>query len=132
MVIVGAINADNYAMNSQVIPKQTALIVLAAFLLVACTARRPNPTVTLAVGDGNDQIAFASDRNGNMRIYLMNADGSGQTSLTDNLASSFTPAWSPDGTRIAFNAYVNRNAEIYVMKADGSGQTNLTNQKSMT
>ena len=32
----------------------------------------------------------------------MNADGSGQTNLTNNPAFDFDPAWSPDGTKIAF------------------------------
>ena len=32
----------------------------------------------------------------------MNADGSGQRSLTRNPASDTDPAWSPDGRKIAF------------------------------
>ena len=32
----------------------------------------------------------------------MNADGSGQTRLTDNEAETGPPSWSPDGRRIAF------------------------------
>ena len=32
----------------------------------------------------------------------MNADGSGQTSLTDGTTDDSEPAWSPDGTKIAF------------------------------
>ena len=32
----------------------------------------------------------------------MNADGSGQTRLTDNPADDGRPIWSPDGSRIAF------------------------------
>lgn len=34
----------------------------------------------------------------------MNADGSGQTNLTNNAATDSSPAWSPDGTQIAFAA----------------------------
>ena len=32
----------------------------------------------------------------------MNADGTGQTSLTNNSAADCDPSWSPDGTEIAF------------------------------
>ncbi len=45
--------------------------------------------------DGS-RIAFNSDRDGNSDIYGMNADGSGQTDITDSPAEDGTPAWSPD------------------------------------
>ena len=57
----------------------------------------------------------------------MNADGSGQRSLTPARSVSFYPAWSPDGRKIAF-AGGNNSAPpdgIYVMNADGSGERRL-------
>ncbi len=60
-------------------------------------------------------------------IYVMNADGSGVTRLTDNAAYDGHTRWSPDGSSIAFVSDRDANSEIYVMNADGSGQTNLTN-----
>jgi len=41
------------------------------------------------------KIAFNSSRDGNREIYVMNADGSGQTNLTHNDAADFEPAWQP-------------------------------------
>ena len=76
--------------------------------------------------DGS-RITFASDRDGKAEIYVMNADGSDQTRLTNNPANDGSPAWSPDGSRIAFTSDRDSNDEIYVMNADGSDQTNLTN-----
>jgi len=73
------------------------------------------------------RIAFHSNRDGNEEIYVMNADGSGQTRLTKNEVGDTSPAWSPDGKRIAFVSERDGNLEIYVMNADGSGQTRLTN-----
>jgi len=98
----------------------TALLfpICLAVLLTACGGGVGEP----AVG----KIAFESDRDGDSEIYLMNADGSGLTSLTDNSARDFAPACSPDGTRIAFVSTRDGDEEIYVMNADGSGQTNLT------
>ena len=72
------------------------------------------------------RIAFSSNRDGNDEVYMMNADGSGQTNLTNNPASDYGAAWSPDGTKIAFCSDRDGNGEVYVMNADGSGQTNLT------
>ena len=74
------------------------------------------------------KIAFTTTRDGNLAIYLMNADGTGPTRLTNNTASDRGPKWSPDGTKIAFESNRDGNWEIYVMNAtDGSGQINLTN-----
>ena len=65
-------------------------------------------------------IAFSSDRSGSDQLYLMNADGSGQTQLTSGGGSH--PAWSPDGGKIAFSA----DGQVFVMNADGSAVTQLT------
>ena len=72
-------------------------------------------------------IAFASDRDRNFEIYVMRADGSHQTRLTDNLAEDVNSDWSPKGKRIALTSNRDGNPEIYVMNANGSSQTNLTN-----
>ena len=50
----------------------------------------------------------------------MRQDGSNQTRLTNNAASDFEPAWSPDGSKIAFNSTRDVNNEIYVMDANGA------------
>lgn len=62
------------------------------------------------------------------RIYMMNANGSGLTRVTDSSEFTFDdePAWSPDGTRIAFVSNPLGHDEIYVMNGDGTEQTRLT------
>jgi Tol biopolymer transport system component len=74
----------------------------------------------------DSKIAFASDRDGNYEVYVMDADGSNQTRLTSNSAYDSYPSWSPDGLKITFASDRDGNREIYVMNADGSDQTQLT------
>jgi TolB protein len=65
-------------------------------------------------------------RDGDREIYVMNADGSGQTNLTKNPAFDSAPAWSPDGTRIAFISLRDGSRALFLMKADGTGATHIT------
>jgi Tol biopolymer transport system component len=73
------------------------------------------------------KIAFASTRDGNPEIYVMDPNGLNVVRLTNNPADDAQPAWSPDGSKIAFASNRDGNDEIYVMAANGTGQTNLTN-----
>ena len=41
------------------------------------------------------QILFDSERDGNTEIYVMKADGSSQTRLTNNIADDEVSAWQP-------------------------------------
>jgi Tol biopolymer transport system component len=88
-----------------------AVLALALVVLLAgaCCRRPPE-----------GRIAFTSDRDGDDEIWLMQADGSGLTMLTDNPAGDRDPAWSPDGERIAFVSDRDGVEHIYVMDADGS------------
>ena len=49
------------------------------------------------------RIVFAEvTAQGNDDLYLINADGTGRTQLTDEVGDEYDPAWSPDGSLIAF------------------------------
>ncbi len=81
-----------------------------------------------------EKIAFTSGRDGNPEIYVMNADGSGQTNITNNPAQDSIQgdfSWSPDGTKILFHTDRDGNVEVYVTDADGSNVVNLTNHPAM-
>ena len=62
-------------------------------------------------------------------LYVMNADGSGQTRLTFNLFFDGNPTWSPDSDRLAFQSREDGDHEIYVVNVDGSGLTKLTDNE---
>jgi TolB protein len=95
------------------------------------------------------RIVFHRDRSAHIppdwlfadsEIFVINADGSGETQLTDTPPRptgtgdrTSYPSWSPDGTRIAFARGqdlaplpAESTQEIYVMNADGSGPRALT------
>ena len=74
------------------------------------------------------QIAFASDRDGNFEIYVMDADGKNQQRLTNNDFAEWEPSWSPDGKRIAFTSSGTMDTagwHIYVVDADGKNLRKL-------
>lgn len=76
------------------------------------------------------QIVFQSDRDGGYELYLMNADGSALSRLTNNPAADIFPDWSPDGTRIVFTSDREENPEIFVVNADGTNLTRITNNSA--
>jgi Tol biopolymer transport system component len=83
--------------------------------------------VTGATGSPSaPEISFFSDRDGNGEIYVMNADGSNQTRVTNDAASDFVSTWSGDQARLAFDTNRDGNWEIYSITPGGSGLVRLT------
>jgi len=76
------------------------------------------------------QIAFNSDRDGNMEIYVMEVDGNKPRRLTNSPGEDSNQTWFSDGKKIAFCSFRDGNYEIYVMDADGNNQNNLTNNRA--
>lgn len=52
------------------------------------------------------QIAFASDRNGNLDIYVMDATGGTPKRLTSNSANEIPEGFSPDGKEVYYSAAI--------------------------
>jgi TolB protein len=67
------------------------------------------------------KIAYGYSNGSSWTLKVINADGSGGTSL----GSGLWPAWSPDGSRLAYNITGNP-ARIGLINADGTGATVLT------
>jgi Tol biopolymer transport system component/serine/threonine protein kinase len=78
------------------------------------------------------RIAFSSQREGGVDIYLVDPDGGETTRLTNLTATgpgALWPAWSPDGTKLAFQTFV--KPDIFTINADGTGLVNLTNHPAV-
>lgn len=65
----------------------------------------------------------------NTQLYLVRADGTAVTPLTQNGRNNYFPAWSPDGRKIAFLSQAGDNvdsAEIYTITVDTRRERQLT------
>jgi len=79
------------------------------------------------------EIAYVSTQDGNLEIYTVAADGSGQVNLTNHPARDQDPSWSPDGSRIAWSSSAGgAHQDIWVMNADGSQRANYTPEADTT
>ena len=98
--------------------------IIALAVVPLMTASAPRPGATPERGVTREQIAFASRRDGNWEIYVMEADGGRQTRLTHRPENQDRFAmWSPDKSRIAFGSQVPPGFDpwnLWVMNADGS------------
>ena len=56
-------------------------------------------------------------------IYLMNADGTGNTLLTQGAGNEGEPRWIKGGTMLAYLSAANGMNEVWDMNPDGSGRT---------
>jgi Tol biopolymer transport system component len=62
-------------------------------------------------------------------IFIINANGSGITQLTQSFGNNVDPKWSPGGDKITFshgNLGQDPKTQIYAMNADGTGITRVT------
>ena len=87
-------------------------------------AQQPASTDASFSPDGS-KILFAANHDGDLEIFVVNADGSDQQQLTENGNQDFFPSWSPDGNTIVFSSDRNGGVELYLMDADGGNQRPL-------
>lgn len=117
-------------------PRWRFWLILCLGFALACSPDSPTtPTDALEMKPSsgsaarveNGQIAFVIDQARNQDVWVMKADGTELTNLSNASSADLHPAWSPDGTKIAFSSDRDGEFDIYVMNADGTAQTNLTN-----
>ncbi|WP_103342745.1 VWA domain-containing protein [Amycolatopsis sp. CA-126428] len=72
-------------------------------------------------------VAFASERAGGRKLFVIGVDGGGLRQVTSGPAADDSPSWSPDGTRLAFSSTRDDPAgDIYTVGADGGTPVRLT------
>jgi Tol biopolymer transport system component len=81
----------------------------------------PTPTPTPIAGLSG-AIAFESNWHGQSNLHVIEADGSNEAVLVNNVFHDASPRWSPDGASLAFV----KDGGIYLANADGSNLRKLT------
>ena len=72
------------------------------------------------------KIVFASNASGNLDLWMMNADGSGQRQLTENSLINNHPAFCSDGRYIIFTSDRAGTPNIWRADSDGTDVKQLT------
>lgn len=120
------------------ISSMTLIALSVACLVSACAAGEITPTPSESISaleppfDSPLQpaqpfegtVAFHSERNGLLQIYLLRGDTPEAVRLTADPAGAFEPDWSPDCGSIVFaSKRLDPDAfELYTMHEDGSGE----------
>jgi len=79
------------------------------------------------------QIAFASERNDNPDIFVIDADGNNERQLTFRSHLDWKPSWSPDGTQLVFYATspTGGRPDIFLLTIATSEVGNITNAEDL-
>lgn len=76
----------------------------------------------------SQQIAFTSNRDGNLEIYTINTDGTGLKNISHSPHNETAPKVSPDGRKILYSSDRdgNGNREIYLHNLQSGDLENIT------
>jgi len=75
-----------------------------------------------------EQLTFNTKRDGDLEVYLMNADGSNPRNLSQSPQSTEGLAdWSPDGKRLVLYSSRPGNKDVFVVDLATGRWTNITN-----
>jgi RHS repeat-associated protein len=101
---------------------------------IAFTSTRNSTTDTWTETDDDGNVINRTRVNINKEIYVMSANGFGQTRLTNTLENDESPSWSGDGTKIVFRSDRERDCcdptpQVWMTNSDGSNQLNLSNDQ---
>jgi TolB protein len=104
--------------------------IVAVIILSSC---KKDAVVDMTPINAKGEILFISRRISNSadwQIFLMNADGTNQRALSNNLVRCSPPILSHSGTKVAFTTYDNNfYYNLYVIDIDGQNQNLLSKGK---
>ena len=99
------------------------IVRLLVFAIANLLALNVSATLLFAKAPTTPKILFASSRDGNREVYIMNPDGSEQVNLTQHPADDQQAIWSPTGEQILFASNRGHKVfgswDLYLMDPDG-------------
>ena len=88
-------------------------IDLASGLVNQLTSGRNHNDSSARWSPDGTRIAFKSSRSGNWDIYVMDANGTNVTRLTDSPANDHDPVWMPDGQSVIISSDRESREDLY-------------------
>ena len=100
-------------------------VALAGLSLAAAQQRPEVHGGTPAVSPDGSRIAYMSDRGGITALFVIAADGAGETELIRSRALQGFPRWTADGKRVIYCAKSGSGVELYAIDVDGGSQQTI-------
>ena len=84
-----------------------------------------------AISRDGRRVAIVVRTPARWQLYVMNADGSGERRLAEELDVRGTPAWSPDGRTLAVAVLENGEPHVFKIGVDDGARVRLVNEYSL-
>ena len=111
----------------KVLLSAAAVLVLAVAVTAPASADQPSAQTSKIVFSRSTGRADVPKKN---EIFLMDADGSNEVRLTENVTEDAFPNLSPDGSSIAFSRFIDGQYDLFVMEVNGQEVQRLTRSRA--
>ena len=127
-------DGSSFSPNGKLLAFRRSSAAGADVYLVNANGGDPRPLVATGSSEGNP--AFVGRKRvvfersvGDLELFIVKLDGTGELPLTDNAVQDHSPASSPDGRRIFFYRFDGHDDEIFSIRPNGTGEAQVTDNE---